>query len=161
MSISSPARYRALIGFLGATFLAAAIGSAATFRSVQTWYPTLDKPTWTPPGSVFGPVWSVLYIAMAVAAWRAWRAQAGNAATVVLRGYGVQLVLNALWSVLFFGLQRPDLALFDIAALWIVLVMTLVRYWRVDRVAGVLWAAYVMWVSFAFALNAAVWHLNR
>ncbi len=161
MASSLAPRYPALIGFLVATFAAAAIGSAATMRAVQTWYPTLIKPAWTPPSWVFAPVWTCLYVAMAVAAWRVWRLQTGPAATGVLRLYGAQLVLNALWSVLFFGLKRPDLALVDIAALWLLLVMALVRFWPVDRIAGLLWAPYVAWVSYASTLNAGIWWLNR
>jgi translocator protein len=160
MIVRSTARFGSLLGFVAVTFVAAAIGSAATFRGVATWYPTLVKPAWTPPSALFGPVWTALYLAMAVAAWRVWRLQTGSARTAVLRSYGSQLVLNALWSVLFFGLRRPDLALLDIAALWLVLVIALVRFWRADRIAGALWVPYVAWVSFAFALNAAVWRLN-
>lgn len=161
MSTSPRSRIGALIGFLAATFTAAAIGSWATFANVRAWYPSLAKPAWTPPGSLFGPVWFVLYVAMAVAVWRVWRTQSGAAAFGVLRLYGAQLGLNALWSVLFFGLRRPDLALVDIAALWLLLVLALVRFSRVDRIAGGLWAPYVAWVSFASALNAAIWFLNR
>ncbi len=157
----SNARYGALAVFLLATFAAGAIGSAATFPSVTTWYPTLAKPSWTPPGWLFGPVWSALYVAMAVAAWRVWRRQSGPAARGVLRLYGAQLALNALWSICFFAWHRPDLALVDIAGLWILLVLALVRFWRADRLAGALWAPYVAWVTFASALNAAIVWLNR
>lgn len=161
MASSPSSRYDALIGFIGVTAVAAIVGSVATFRNVATWYPTLAKPSWTPPSALFGPVWTVLYVAMAVAAWRVWRGQTGRAAKAVLRSYLAQLMLNALWSVLFFGLRRPDLALFDITALWVVIVVILVRFWPADRIAGALWAPYVAWVSFAAALNGAVWHLNR
>ena len=154
-------RYGALIGFLAATFAAAAIGSSATFTNVKTWYPTLEKPAWTPPSGLFAPVWTALYVMMAVAAWRVWRMQTSPAARAVLRLYGAQLALNALWSVLFFGLRRPDLALIDIAGLWLLLVLALYHFWRADRIAGVLWLPYVLWVSFACVLNAAVWMLNR
>lgn len=149
------------MAFLAVTFAASAIGSAATFRSVTTWYPTLVKPAWNPPAWIFGPVWTALYVAMAVAAWRSWRRVEGAEATAILRLYGIQLALNALWSVLFFGLQRPDWALLDIVLLWLVLVVLLRRFWRLDRPAAVLWSAYVAWVSFATALNAAIWVLNR
>jgi tryptophan-rich sensory protein len=98
---------------------------------------------------------------MAVAAWRVWRACTGPAARTVLQLYGAQLALNALWSILFFGLRRPGLAVFDIAALWLLLVFLLVRFWRTDRLAGLLWTPYVLWVSFASALNTAIWWLNR
>jgi translocator protein len=155
------ARYVALAGFLTLTFAAAAIGSTATFTNVKTWYPLLQKPAWTPPSWLFAPVWSALYVAMAVAGWRVWRLQSGAAARGVLRLYTAQLALNALWSVLFFGMRRPDLALIDIAGLWLLLVIALVYFWRSDRIAGMLWAPYVAWVSFASALNAAIWWLNR
>lgn len=147
--------------FLTATFTAAALGSLATFASVKTWYPTLSKPTWTPPSSWFSPVWTALYLAMAIAAWRVWQRTEGKARTSTAWLYAVQLALNALWSVLFFGLRSPVLGLVDIAALWLVLVVLLVRYWCIDRVAGALWTPYVLWVSFASALNAAIWQLNR
>ena len=154
-------RYPALALFLLATFIAAAIGSAATFQGVATWYPTLAKPAWNPPSWIFGPVWSALYVAMSISAWRVWRKQTGAAARGVLRLYAAQLALNALWSVCFFGLHRPDLALVDIAGLWSLLVVALVRFWRADRVGGALWAPYVAWVTFASVLNATIWWLNR
>lgn len=156
-----PPRYRALAAFILVTFAAAAIGSAATFPSVTTWYPSLAKPAWTPPGWLFGPVWSVLYVAMAVAAWRVWRRQTGAAARGVLRLYGAQLALNALWSVCFFAWRSPDLALVDIVGLWLLLVLALIRFWRADRIAGALWAPYVAWVTFAAALNTSIVALNH
>ncbi len=156
-----PFRVAPLIGFVAVTFVAAAIGSAATFQSVGTWYQTLQKPTWNPPSAVFSPVWTLLYIAMSIAAWRAWRTLAPGAGGAVIRLYGAQLILNALWSILFFGMRRPDLALIDIIALWILLVLGLVRFWPLDRVAGMLWAPYVAWVSFAAVLNFTIWQLNR
>ncbi len=153
--------YLTLAFFLIVTFAAGAIGSAATFENVRSWYPSLNKPSWNPPGWIFGPVWSCLYTAMAVAAWRVWRIQIGSTAPSVWRVYGTQLGLNALWSLCFFAWRRPDLALLDIAALWTLLVFTLVRFWRIDRVAGWLWAPYVAWVSFAAVLNATIYGLNR
>lgn len=161
MPSSSAFRPWPLIGFLVVTFAAAAVGSVATAENVKTWYPGLAKPSWTPPAWLFAPVWTALYIGMAVAAWRVWRRLSGSAAFGVLRLYGTQLILNALWSVLFFGLRRPDLALVNIVGLWVLLVLALVIFWRVDRIAGALWAPYVAWVSFATALNAAIWNLNR
>lgn len=161
MTSQTSPRYGALLGFIAVTAIAAVIGSTATFRSVGSWYPTLAKPSWTPPSALFGPVWTVLYFAMAIAAWRVWRIQMDGVAPTVLRSYLAQLALNALWSVLFFGLRRPDLALFDIVALWVLIVVILVRFWPADRLAGLLWAPYVAWVSFATALNASVWYLNR
>jgi len=156
----STSRYPALAGFLAATFVAGAIGSAATFRHVRTWYPTLEKPIWTPPDWLFGPAWTFLYVAMSFAVWRVWRKSAPAAARTTVTLYVVQLALNAMWSVLFFGLQRPDLALAEILLLWGLLVGLLVRFARIDRPAGVLWLLYVGWVTFALALNAAIWRLN-
>lgn len=147
--------------FLVLAFAAAAIGAAATNTSVHTWYAGLQKPSWGPPNWLFAPVWTLLYVAMAIAAWRVWRLGEPSAARRTVSLYSAQLTLNALWSVLFFGLRRPGAALIEIAVLWAVLVVLLVRFWRVDRIAGVLWAPYVGWVSFAALLNAAVWSLNR
>lgn len=147
--------------FLLATFAAAAVGTSATIRNVQTWYPQLAKPAWTPPSAVFAPVWTILYLMMAVAAWRVWRGLPPRGRRGVLRLYAAQLALNALWSVVFFGWRRPDLALVDIAGLWVLLALALVLFWRVDRIAGALWTPYFLWVSFASALNAAIWLMNR
>lgn len=150
-----------LIVFLTATFAAAAIGSLATIENVRSWYPSLAKPAWTPPSTWFAPVWTALFVAMAVAAWRVWHRTEGPVRARNAGLYGAQLALNALWSVLFFGLRRPGLALLDLAALWLLLVILLVRYWKIDRVSGVLWTPYVLWVSFASALNTAIWQMNR
>jgi len=149
----------ALLGFIGAAFVAGAIGSWATFPNVRDWFPLLLKPSWNPPSWVFGPVWTTLYVLMGLAAWRAWRA-GGPAAPRLVRLYFVQLFFNALWSVLFFGLKQPSWALADILVLWGLLVWLQVGLWRSDRVAGALWVPYVLWVSFATALNAAIVRLN-
>ncbi len=161
MSTKPRVRVPPLVLFFFVTFLAAALGSAATFSSVKTWYPTLNKPTWTPPSWLFGPVWTLLYAGMAIAAWRVWRAADDLGAKRTFRLFRTQLALNALWSILFFGLRRPDWALLDIIALWAMLVMMMIWFWRVDRIAGAIWAVYTAWVTFAFVLNAAVWNLNR
>lgn len=151
--------YVSLLLFILGAFAAGTIGSLATFSSVGSWYPTLQKPSWTPPSAVFGPVWTTLYVLMGIAAWRAWR-RAGEASGAVLRPYVAQLVLNALWSVLFFGLRNPTLALVDVIALWILLALIQVRFWRIDRLAAALWLPYLIWVSYATALNAAIVRLN-
>jgi tryptophan-rich sensory protein len=156
---ATPRPILALVGFIAASFTAGAIGSWATFPHVRTWYPLLNKPDWNPPGWVFGPVWSLLYVLMGVAIWRAWRA-GGPAARGLVAGYFLQLGLNALWSVLFFGLKQPAWALVDIIALWGLLVWLLVGLGRTDRVAAALWLPYVVWVSFATVLNLAIVRLN-
>jgi tryptophan-rich sensory protein len=150
-----------LIWFLLGAFAAGTIGTFATLSSVATWYPSLNKPAWTPPNGLFGPVWTVLYVAMAVAAWRVWRKAGLRHERGIVLVYALQLALNAGWSVLFFGLRAPGVALLDILALWLVLVSMLVTFVHADRIAGALWLAYTAWVSFATALNAAVWSLNR
>jgi translocator protein len=147
-----------LIGFIAAAFVAGAIGSWATFPNVRAWYPGLAKPAWNPPSWLFAPVWSTLYVLMGTAAWRAWRT--GPAAKPLVTGYFVQLILNAGWSVLFFGLKQPAWALAEIVVLWGLLAWLQVGLWRRDRVAGALWLSYLLWVSFATALNLAIVRLN-
>lgn len=154
-------RWFVLALFIAVSFAAAGIGGAATAASVGSWYPTLVKPTWNPPGWVFGPVWSTLYLLMAIAAWRVWRHVEHPQRRGALAWFFAQLALNALWSVLFFGLRRPDLALAEILVLLAALVVVLVKFWRIDRGAGVLWLPYVAWVGFASVLNGAIWWLNR
>lgn len=150
-----------LIAFVGVTFVAAAIGGAATATSVSTWYPALLKPSWNPPSWVFGPVWSTLYLLMAVSAWRVWRHSEHPERRRALAWYFGQLALNALWSCLFFGLRSPGLALAEILVLWAALAVVLVKFARIDRPAAALWLPYLAWVSFAGGLNGAIWWLNR
>lgn len=147
---------------VAASFGAGAVGSWATFAGVRTWYPLLHKPGWNPPNWIFGPVWTCLYVLMGIAVWRGWRARQarGLAAGWLLAGHGVQLILNALWSVLFFGLRQPAWAAVEIAGLWLCLAWLQVALWREDRWAGVLWLPYVLWVSFAAALTVAIVRLN-
>ena len=143
--------------FLVVTFGVTAIGGIATSGSMRSWYPMLVKPAWNPPGWVFGPVWTALYATMAVAAWLVWR-QAGWGGA--LAPFGMQLALNAAWSPLFFGLRRIDLALADIVFLWAAIVATTVAFWKVTPVAGWSFVPYLLWVTFATALNFALWRLN-
>ena len=139
-----------------------AVGGFATSASVSSWYPTLAKPAWTPPSWVFGPVWTVLYLMMGFASWLVWRKRSENEPQVrrALGWYGLQLILNLGWSLIFFGLQQIGLALLEIVALWSTLLITLVNFWRIRRDAGGLLLPYLLWVTFATALNAAIWWLN-
>lgn len=155
-----PRAWLALIGLLLASFTASAIGGLATAANVRSWYPTLTKPEWNPPAWVFGPVWTLLYILMAVAAWRIWRRRDAPGARAALLGHGLQLVLNAGWSLLFFGLRNPGAALVEIVVLWFLLAWLFLRFRRIDPIAGWLWLPYLLWVSFATMLNATIWHLN-
>jgi len=137
-----------------------AVGFVGSQFSPGPWYAQLTKPSWTPPSSVFGPVWTVLYILMGLAAWLVWRKAGLAEARAAFVCFGIQLVLNALWSPLFFGMHRPGLALVDIALLWLVIVVTLVLFWHVRAWAGVLLVPYLVWVSYATALNFSLWRLN-
>jgi translocator protein len=125
------------------------------------WYARLVKPSWTPPSSVFAPVWSTLYILMGVAAWLVWRRVGFAGAPVALALFGFQLVLNALWSYLFFGIHQPAIAFVDIVVLWLAILATTIGFWRVSVPAGVLLLPYLCWVTLASALNLQLWRLNQ
>lgn len=150
----------ALLGFVALCLGVATIGGWATSISVGGWYQTLDKPHWTPPDRVFAPVWTILYLMMAVAGYRVRRRAVGKAGHSALALFGVQLALNLLWSILFFGLQRIGLALLDIVLLWTAIAATAVAFSRIDRLAGIFMLPYLGWVTYAVVLNAAIWHLN-
>jgi len=150
-----------LAAFLLVCFTAAGIGGWATASSVNTWYPGLAKPAWNPPAWVFGPVWTVLYITMAVAAWLVWRRTGFPNARTPLGWFAVQLVLNAGWSICFFGLRNPGLAVVEILLLWASILVTLICFWRVVPIAGWLMLPYLGWVTLAGALNLSLWWLNR
>lgn len=139
----------------------AALGGLFTSSTVGTWYTTLDKPPWNPPSWVFGPVWTTLYLMMAAAGWLVWRRASWSGARRALGLFGVQLALNLAWSALFFGLERPDLALIDIVLLLAAIAAT-IHAFRVHSVAAsLLLAPYLAWVAYATTLNAAIWELNR
>ncbi|MCA2217725.1 TspO/MBR family protein [Jidongwangia harbinensis] len=134
----------ALIGVLGVT------GTSAEYQN-------LDQPSWAPPSWLFGPVWTTLYAMIAVAGWLVWRRTGWSAA---LTGYAAQLVLNAAWTPIFFGFGEYGLALVDIVALWVLIGATVWMFWRVYRPAAWLLVPYWAWVTFATALNAAIWSAN-
>ncbi len=134
----------------------------ATARGVSTWYPTLVKPSFNPPAWVFGPVWTVLYIMMGVAAYLVWRRGVdADGVRTALTVFIIQLVLNGLWSILFFGIRQPGSALVEIIVLWVAIGATIRLFWRVVPAAGLLLLPYWAWVSFATILNASLWWLNR
>ena len=149
----------ALIGFALLCYAIAGVSGVVTAHSVHSWYPTLHKPFFNPPDWIFGPVWTLLYGMIAIAGWRLWRT-AGFAPRAAWTAYGVQLLLNFLWSGLFFGLHQPLWALGDIAALWVAILLTILLFSRRDQTAGWLLVPYFAWVSFAFLLNAAIVKLN-
>lgn len=154
-------KFLALAVCLAACFVVAGIGGYATSTSVQDWYPTLKKPAWNPPNSVFGPVWTALYLGMGFAAWLVWTKAGFNAARLPLTLFVVQLVLNLAWSFFFFAFRNPGAAFVELCVLWLTIVATLVAFWRVSALAGVLLIPYLAWVSFAGVLNYTVWQLNK
>jgi len=162
MNMASQSRQQqtlGLIGWLVTSFAASAVGALASIQA-KSFYGQLAQPTWAPPPSLFGPVWSLLYAMMAIAAWLVWRCGGFRANRIALSLFLVQLVLNALWSWLFFAWHLGASAFADIVILWVVIVATLVSFWRVRPLAGALLIPYLLWVSFASALNYSVWQLN-
>ena len=148
-----------LVGWLVISFIAAGIGAAASVQA-SSFYAELVRPSWAPPSAVFGPVWTILYALMGIAAWLVWRAKGFRAARASLVLFLVQLAVNALWSWLFFGWHLGAPAFADIVLLWLLIVTTLALFWRVRLLAGVLLIPYLLWVSFASVLCYSVWQLN-
>ena len=149
--------YMFLAFFVFACLAIGGLSGWVTSTSVASWYPTITKPPFNPPAWVFGPVWTTLYVMMAVAAWRVWR-KMGWGKPLYL--FIAQLVLNSLWSFLFFGMQSPTWALIDIVPLLALILLTIATFWPIDRIAGGLLMPYAAWVSFATLLNASIWWLN-
>lgn len=144
--------------FLGLVAAAALFG--AQFLP-GPWYASLAKPAWNPPDWLFGPVWTVLYGMIAAAGWMAWRAGGGwRGAALPLGLWLAQLVLNAAWSWLFFGVRRMDLALFEITLLWLLILACVLQFWRIRPLAGAMMLPYLAWVGFAAFLNFTIWRLN-
>jgi tryptophan-rich sensory protein len=159
---STSSKVVALVLFFVACFGAAALG--AQFEP-GTWYAGLEKPSWNPPSWLFGPVWTVLYALMAVAGWLVWKAEpdagaAASARRAGLAAFAHQLVLNAAWSWLVFGLHRPGLAVAEIVARWLAIAATILLFRRVRPLAAALLLPYLAWVTFAAALNFTLWRLN-
>lgn len=159
MTLSKNKQILGFVTWLAVSFIAAAVGSAASIQA-GPFYAQLVRPEWAPPSDVFGPVWTILYALMGIAAWLVWRVGGFRAARTALTLFLVQLVVNALWSWLFFGWHLGGAAFADIVLLWVLIIATLVAFWRVRPLAGVLLIPYLLWVSFASALNYSVWQLN-
>jgi benzodiazapine receptor len=158
--VTPPAR--PLLGFLAwlvLCFAAAGIGAIAS-ANAGAFYQQLARPSWAPPAWLFGPVWSVLYLCMAVAVWLVWRIGGWRAAGSALALFMVQLAANALWTWLFFYFQRGLLASVEILLLWALIVATIMQFWRLRPVAGALMLPYLAWVSFASVLSFTMWRLN-
>jgi translocator protein len=154
-------KWMSWIVFVAICFGSAAVGSFFTASSVKTWYPGLMKPAGTPPSWVFGPVWSVLYLLMATAVWLVWQERHVRDVWLPLGLFFGQLVLNAAWSFIFFGLQRPGLALVEILILLLAIVVTTVSFLAHSRPAFWMMTPYLGWVAYATYLNFGLWRLNR
>ncbi|MBA1146340.1 tryptophan-rich sensory protein [Ectothiorhodospiraceae bacterium WFHF3C12] len=150
----------ALGAFMLACALTSGLGGVATATSVNSWYQTLTKPAFNPPDWLFAPVWTVIFILIALAGWRVWRRRHAPGGTLALGLYALQLLLNVLWSVLFFGARAPAAALVEIILLLTVVLIVLELFRRLDTLAALLFLPYPLWVGFATVLNAAIVVLN-
>jgi len=148
-----------LLGWLLLAFAAAAIGGLASAQA-GAFYTELVRPDWAPPGWLFGPVWSVLYALMGVSAWLVWRARGFTGARTALLLFMAQLGVNALWTWLFFVWHKGGLAFAEILLLWVMIVATIMLFWRISKVAGVMLMPYLAWVTFATVLTYAIWQRN-
>ena len=146
--------------WIGLSFLAGAVGFYFSYDGVMSWYSLLFKPSWTPPNFVFGPVWTMLYIFMGVAAGLVSNSLHRKGKKYLLRLFGYHLIVNASWSYLFFGLHQPLLALLDIIILWCMVAMLGLLFYTYSKTAGYLMLIYLIWVSYALSLNAGILYLN-
>ena len=149
----------ALVGWLVLSYAVSAVGATASLQA-QSFYGELAQPSWAPPAWLFGPVWTALFTAMGVAAWLVWREGGLGERRGALGLFVAQLVLNGLWSWLFFAWQLGGAAFVDIVLLWLLILLTTLAFWRARPLAGALLVPYLLWVSFAAALNYALWQLN-
>jgi tryptophan-rich sensory protein len=160
MALSSmPRQLLGLLGWLGVTFAAAAVGGFAS-ANAGDFYQELTRPGWAPPAWLFGPVWTLLYFLLGIAAWLVWREHGFRKARIALSLFLLQLAVNALWSWLFFVWKLGALAFAEVLILWVLILCTVVAFWRVRPLAAALLLPYLVWVTFASALTYAVWQRN-
>ncbi|WP_138430035.1 TspO/MBR family protein [Fodinibius saliphilus] len=153
-------KYKSIIGLISWIIICSMAGIFGAQFEPGTWYEILQKPTWTPPNWVFPVVWPILYMMMGTAAWLLWKRETVSVRDHAFTWFFVQLVLNALWSWLFFGMHLIGTALAEIFLLWIAIIFTILLFWRQKQIAGLLLLPYLGWVSYASALNFAIWQLN-
>jgi len=141
--------------------LAGFIGSFFTFGSIDSWYSGLNKPVFSPPNWLFGPVWTILYVLMGISVYLIWRKLEKNEKVrSAFIFFWVHLFFNAIWSIIFFGLQSPVLALVDIVIIWLMILMMIIWYWKIEKWSSILLWPYIIWVSFASVLNLSIVMLN-
>jgi len=153
-------RWIGLVIFIVICLGAGGLGSMATAPEIAGCYKTLEKPAWNPPDFVFGPVWTTLYVMMAIAAWLVWKPDGFKAAAIPLTLFATQLAMNIAWSWIFFGMHQPGWAFAEIVLLWLAIVATTGAFFKSSRAAGWLMLPYLGWVSFASVLNWTIWRLN-
>jgi tryptophan-rich sensory protein len=155
-------KQKQILGFIGWIIIAFAASAAGAIASIQarSFYGKLTQPEWAPPGWLFGPVWTLLFAFMAIAAWLVWRDGGFSKHRGALTLFVIQLIPNVLWSWLFFAWNRGGFAFADILLLWVLIAATIISFWRINRLAGALLIPYLFWVSFAAFLNYSVWQLN-
>jgi tryptophan-rich sensory protein len=159
-SVSPLVTVAALVGFVLLAQAAGLVGLPFTDRAIGGWYDDLDKPSFNPPNWVFGPVWTVLYLLIGVAAWMVWRHHDSPRRGTALTWWGLQLLLNAAWTPLFFGAQALWVAFIELAVLWVAVILTIGEFRRIDRVAAWLMVPYLAWISFAGVLNGSLAVMN-
>lgn len=137
------------------------IGSFFTVPSIESWYATINKPSFNPPNWIFAPVWTTLFLLMGIALYRVWNKGIDTKyVKIAITIFGIQLLLNSLWSILFFGMESPLLGLIEIVFLWLAILFSIIYFSKVDKIAAYLLVPYIAWVSFAAILNAAIYMLN-
>ena len=151
---------RPAVSFIAFVLLVAVVALSGVYFQPGEWYAALAKPAWTPPNWLFPVAWTLLYLSIAISGWLVWRMVAVRPTALAFSLYGLQLVLNAAWSWLFFGLHRMDLAFMNIVALWVAILATIIAFCQIRPAAGLLLIPYLLWVGFAAALNLAIWRLN-
>ncbi|MBI3759905.1 MAG: tryptophan-rich sensory protein [Deltaproteobacteria bacterium] len=154
-------KWIALIVFIGVCFAAAGFGAIFTRTALTDWYPTLHKPSWNPPNWIFGPVWTALYLMMAIAGWMVWLDREVHPVAMALTFFALQLILNASWTAIFFGLRNPGAAFVEIVVLWLAIVATILLFAQIRSAAAWMLVPYIAWVTFAASLNFTIWRLNR
>lgn len=153
--------YPKLIAAILISEFAGIIGSIFTFSSITTWYATLVKPSFRPPNWIFGPVWTALYFLMGVALYLVWtKGLKKKNVKIAVKIFGIQLILNSLWPILFFGLESPFYALIEIIVLWVAVAATIFKFYKISKNAAYLLIPYLLWVSFAMFLNYSIFILN-
>ena len=147
--------YKRLIISLALPQLAGIIGSFFTISAIPVWYATLEKPSFSPPNWIFGPVWILLYILMGISIYLIWQKDRSST-----RLFWIHLFFNAIWSIIFFGFQNPGLAFINIIIIWLLIVILMIKFWRINQWSTYLLIPYLFWVSFASILNYFIWYLN-